>query len=200
MEFIYPWYLVGLAAISIPIVIHLFNFHRYKKVYFTNVRFLQAIQSETHRSSRLRNLILLLLRILFIITLVLAFAQPYIPASNNIKQGNPFAVSIYLDNSQSMETGMGNENLLHQAREKALEIVNSFSSTDKFQVLTNDLEGKYQHFVPANEASIWINDVKSSLAQVSTSTLLQTQANLLRYEKNYNHLAFFYFGFCQKHF
>jgi len=200
MEFIYPWYLVGLAAISIPIVIHLFNFHRYKKVYFTNVRFLQAIQSETHRSSRLRNLILLLLRILFIITLVLAFAQPYIPASNNIKQGNPFAVSIYLDNSQSMETGMGNENLLHQAREKALEIVNSFSSTDKFQVLTNDLEGKYQHFVPANEASICINDVKSSLAQVSTSTLLQTQANLLRYEKNYNHLAFFISDFARSTF
>lgn len=200
MEFIYPWYLVGLAAVSIPIVIHLFNFHRYKKVYFTNVRFLQAIQSETHRSSRLRNLILLLLRILFIIALVMVFAQPYIPASNNIRQGSPFAVSIYIDNSQSMETGAGNENLLHQAREKALEIVNSFTSTDKFQLLTNDMEGKYQHFVPANEANIWVNDVKSSLAYVSASTLLQTQAKLLHQEKNYNHLAFFISDFAKSTF
>ncbi len=77
MHFIHPWYLTGLLALAIPIIIHLFNFHRYKKIYFTNVRFLEVLQTETRRTSRLRNIILLLLRMLFITAVVLAFAQPY---------------------------------------------------------------------------------------------------------------------------
>ena len=40
MQFLSPLFLIGLAAVAVPIVVHLFNFRRYKKVYFSNVDFL----------------------------------------------------------------------------------------------------------------------------------------------------------------
>ena len=47
MQFLYPGFLFALAAIAIPIIIHLFNFRKFKKVYFTNVAFLKEIKHET---------------------------------------------------------------------------------------------------------------------------------------------------------
>ncbi|MBE0638176.1 MAG: BatA domain-containing protein, partial [Bacteroidales bacterium] len=44
MEFVNPLFLYGLAAIAIPIIIHLFNFRKFRKVYFTNVKFLEELQ------------------------------------------------------------------------------------------------------------------------------------------------------------
>ena len=59
MQFIYPLFLLAAAAIAIPIIIHLFYFRRFKKVYFTNVRFLKEVKEETSARSRLRNLLVL---------------------------------------------------------------------------------------------------------------------------------------------
>src|ERR1700745_1818876 len=103
MSFLYPQFLWALSLLSLPVIIHLFNFRRYKKVYFTNVKFLREIQEETKSSSRLKELLILAMRCLAIACLVLAFAQPFIPGGlNTAKRGNT-AVSIYIDNSFSME-------------------------------------------------------------------------------------------------
>ena len=79
MQFVNPLFLIGLVAIAVPILVHLFNFRRYKKVYFSNVDLLQQLQSETKKQSQLRQLLVLLARILAIVFLVLAFAQPILP-------------------------------------------------------------------------------------------------------------------------
>ena len=57
MHFINPWFLFGLLAIAIPVAIHLFNFRRYKKVFFTNVRFIKEVKQETRKQSQLRHLL-----------------------------------------------------------------------------------------------------------------------------------------------
>ena len=64
MQLLYPAFLLALAALAIPIIIHLFHFRRFKKVYFTNVRFLKEVKEETSNRSRLRNLLVLLMRLL----------------------------------------------------------------------------------------------------------------------------------------
>ena len=79
MNFVYPAFLYALSLIAIPIIIHLFNFRRYRTVYFTNVKFLKEIKEETAVQSRLKHWLVLISRILAIIFLVLAFAQPIIP-------------------------------------------------------------------------------------------------------------------------
>ena len=117
MQFVNPYILFGLAAISIPIIVHLFNFRRYRKVYFTNVKFIEELKLETQKRSKLKHLIVLLLRILAISFLVFAFAQPYIPLSENkIEQGISNAISIYIDNSFSMESSSENGLLIDEAK------------------------------------------------------------------------------------
>ena len=91
--------LIGLAAILVPIIIHLFNFRRYKTVYFSNVKMLEDIQKKkTKRASQIQQLIVLLLRVLGIACLVLAFAQPFLHGNTkSTKKGN--VISIFVDNS-----------------------------------------------------------------------------------------------------
>ena len=76
MRFLYPNMLWGLFALLIPILIHLFNFRRHKLVYFSNTTVLRSIQQENAKTRKLKYLVTLLLRCLFITALVLAFAFP----------------------------------------------------------------------------------------------------------------------------
>src|SRR3989339_2134555 len=103
MNFLYPYFLFSLFAISIPIIIHLFNFRKYKTIYFSNTAFLKDIKQQTKAKSELKHLLVLLARILAVASLVFAFAQPYIPVSENVKKANSEFVGIYIDNSFSMD-------------------------------------------------------------------------------------------------
>src|SRR6187431_3204710 len=112
MLFTYPAFLFALSALSIPIIVHLFNFRRFKKIYFTNVRFLKEIKQDTRNRSRLKHLLILASRILAVIFLVLAFAQPFIPAKGSKAVAGAKRVSVYIDNSFSMDAISSNGDLL----------------------------------------------------------------------------------------
>lgn len=137
MSFLYPSFLFALSALSIPVIVHLFNFRRYKKVYFTNVRFLKEVQQETRSKSTLKRILILLSRLLALSCLVFAFAQPYIPGNHTLKKGVR-NISIYIDNSFSMEAVGKNGSLLEDAKRRAAELVRSAAATDRFVLLTND--------------------------------------------------------------
>ncbi len=200
MHFIHPWYLTGLLALAIPIIIHLFNFHRYKKVYFTNVRFLEVLQTETRRTSRLRSLILLALRLLFITAVVLAFAQPYFGRNELLSRASGRAISIYLDNSLSMIDAQGSDNRLAKAKSKALEIVSVFSSGDQYHLITNDRPGFQQRLVSQSQAQLWINEAEPSARQVSAGDILDLQATTLKNTGKSGRIAFFVSDFSRSFF
>jgi hypothetical protein len=163
MMFVYPLFLWALAAISIPIIIHLFNFRRYKKVYFTNVHFLKELQLESQSKSRLKELLILLSRILMITLLVLAFAQPVLVNKNNsIANVSQKTVSIYFDNSFSMEEVNKQGQLFETARKTAKDIVNSYGSNDRFHLITNDFEGKHQRYYTKEDMLNELNEIKIS--------------------------------------
>ena len=109
-----PHLLYALFAIAIPIIIHLFNFRKHKTIYFSSVRFLKKIKEENKKTSELKNILVLLSRILAISFLVIAFAKPYIPTDST---QNPNDILLYLDNSQSMDVdfGKGNGAILHDS-------------------------------------------------------------------------------------
>src|ERR1700749_154283 len=102
MQFLHPGYLYALSAIAVPIIVHLFNFRRYKTVYFSNVKFLREVKEETTSRSRLKHLLVLAARLLALTFLVLAFAQPFIPNKRNTGAGGRRLISFYIDNSFSM--------------------------------------------------------------------------------------------------
>ncbi|MCB0480126.1 MAG: BatA domain-containing protein [Flavobacteriales bacterium] len=138
MKFIYPEFLLALLAVSIPIIIHLFNFRKYKKVFFTNVKFLREVVEETTNRSRLKHLLILASRVLAITFLVLAFAQPYLPTNENQKQIKSNAVSILLDNSFSMSGSSEQGPLIEVGKQYCYGILNSFEESDRFQFALND--------------------------------------------------------------
>ncbi len=96
ISFVYPGFLFALVLLSIPIIIHLFNFRKFRKIYFTNVGFLKELKEETTSRSRLKHLLVLLARMLAVAFLVLAFAQPYFPAEEGKKIASERVVSILL--------------------------------------------------------------------------------------------------------
>jgi hypothetical protein len=74
--FLYPLFLFGLAAASLPILIHLLNRRRLKRIKFPAVRFILLSQKRISRSYRLRHWLLLALRTLAVVLLALLLANP----------------------------------------------------------------------------------------------------------------------------
>ncbi len=159
IQFLYPEFLFALFAVAIPIIIHLFNFRRYKTVYFSNVRFLKNIKEETQSKSKLKHILVLISRILAITALVLAFAQPYIPENKDNKVVNNQIVSIYIDNSFSMEADSKFGNLLEVAKNKAINISDTYKADAKFLLITNELNPKHQYLVNKEQLKEFIQEV-----------------------------------------
>ncbi len=142
MSFIHPEFLWALALVSVPIIIHLFNFRRFKKEYFSNVSFLKELKQETKKQSRLKKLLILLFRILAVIFLVLAFAQPYLPDENKVPESS--VSFIYLDNSFSMEGSLKEGQAFQLAKTKVVELSNYLPANMLYHFLTNDFSGDFQ--------------------------------------------------------
>ena len=183
MQFVNPLYLFGLLAISIPVIIHLFNFRRFRRVYFTNVRFLQELKQQTQKQSQLRHLLILLMRILAVASVVFAFAQPYIPFSESqSKKASRNAVSIFVDNSFSMEAISAAGTLLDESKQKAREIAMAYRSADLFQLLTCDFEGRHQRLVTRDEFITMLEEVKITPSVRTFPEIIRRQYDLLKSE------------------
>jgi len=180
MNFLYPEFLWALISLAIPVIIHLFSFRKFKKVYFTNVRFLKQIKNESESTSKIKNLLILISRLLALACLVFVFAQPFIPKKNNAKKTGNKAVSIFIDNSFSMEAENKNGLLFEQSKNKAREIVKAYDDDDKFQLLTHDFEGKHQHLLTKDEFLQATDELKISSASKKLSEIYARQNDLLR--------------------
>lgn len=178
MQFLFPSFLWALIALAIPIVIHLFYFRRFKKVFFTNVKYLKEIKEETSNRNKLKNLLVLLSRCLAVAALVFAFAQPFIPTGSSVKSGINH-VSVFVDNSFSMTAARQDIPLLDFAKEKARLIINSYSEEDKFQVLTHDFEGRHQRFVSKEDALSFVDEIQVTPSVQDIDKISQRQKQLL---------------------
>ncbi|WP_367868689.1 BatA domain-containing protein [Pedobacter sp. WC2423] len=190
MNFLYPGFLFSLLAVAIPILIHLFNFRKFKKVYFSNVSFLKAVTVQHSSREKLRNLLILACRILAIIFLVLAFARPYWSSGSAGSPENGNLVNIYMDNSYSMEAVNKEGSLLDEAKRKAKAIAKQFQLNDKFQLTTNDFEGRHQRLVNAEELANLIDEVKVSPAERSLQQVINRQNSANAGKRNqYNYVV-----------
>ena len=175
MKFLYPQFLFALFGLAVPIIVHLFNFRRFKRVLFTNVRFLQEIKQDTRHRSRLKHLLVLAARLLALSFLVFAFAQPYLPAEKGAARAARNRVSIWVDNSFSMNAQGKYGPLLDVAREKAREIALSYAPSDQFQLVTNDFEGRHQRLVNRDEFLQLLEEVRPSSAVRTLDEVLRRQ-------------------------
>ena len=139
----------GLLALLIPIVIHLFNFRRHKLVYFSNTAVLRSIQQENAKTRKLKYLVTLLLRCLFIAALVLAFAFPYRPEKQLNVNTAESLVGVYIDNSMSMKGQSQRTTLIEDARQSARDLVHKLNPSNRYLLMTNSYE--IQNEYPMNQ-------------------------------------------------
>lgn len=161
MNFVFPQFFWAVSALSIPIIIHLFNFRRTKRIYFSNTRFLKQIKEETTQKRKLKQLLILASRLLFLFFLVLAFAQPFLPAKEQITSGR--SVIIYLDNSYSMSALVSDKvRALDAGSSFVLQIVDLFPAETRYKLLTNDFAPFSNSFKTKNEIIDLISSVRLS--------------------------------------
>ncbi|PKR80127.1 hypothetical protein CW751_11525 [Brumimicrobium salinarum] len=178
MSFVYPHILYFLFLLIIPIIIHLFNFRRYKKLYFSSLQFIKKVEKETNATRNLRHYLILACRMLAFTAIILAFAQPYIPTSTQNKSFER-VVPIYIDNSLSMSAKGSNGDLLNQAKTAVQEIVDAYPRGQKFMLLTNKLEGKEYRIINKTELEDRLAFIDfSAISRSITSPLESTNAYL----------------------
>ncbi len=163
MSFLFPQFLFGLLALAIPIIIHLFNFRKVKKIFFSNTQFLKNVKEVSTSKLKLKHLLILAARLLFITFLVLAFAQPFIPGENQALQNEH--VFIYLDNSQSMSNKVTTDlTAQEQSIDFINELINIYPQNTKYQLLTND-------FAPWSNIPKSKSEVEDLLSEIKLSSV-----------------------------
>ncbi len=170
MSFVYPQFLWALTALSIPILIHLFNFRKTVRLLFSNTRFLKQIKQETTQKRKLKQYLVLASRLLFLFFLIAAFAQPFLPAKEQITSGKD--IIIYLDNSFSMSAqSTDNARVLDAASGMVQEIGTLFPADTRFKFITND-------FAPFSNTFKTKTELLDLLAQLRLSPISRSAAEI----------------------
>src|SRR5947209_14943116 len=129
MSFLAPLFLFGLAALAIPVLVHLIQRERKRVIEFPSLMFVRRIPYQSVRRRRIRHWFLLLLRAAAVALIVAAFARPFLPqrAAANAISGGARDVVILLDQSASM--GYGGH--WAKARDAARTIVRGLGTNDR---------------------------------------------------------------------
>ena len=166
MQFKNPELLYALFLLVVPILIHLFQLRRFQKVKFTNVKFLKSVKLQTRKSSQLKKWITLVTRMLLLASVIIAFAQPFIPNTEAFNQKQETV--IYLDNSFSMQANGSNGTLLNEAIQ---DVINTIPEDEVISLFTNDKTFR----------SITVKALKNDLIQLTHSpTQLNYAATYLK--------------------
>ena len=122
MKWVYPEFLLAFGLLTIPILIHLFHFRKYKTVFFSSLTFVKNIEQEQKKPKKIKHLLILCCRLLVLSFLILAFARPYFPGKTEDKRTS--IIGVYLDNSYSMSRLGEKGELLSQAKELVRSLIN----------------------------------------------------------------------------
>jgi Aerotolerance regulator N-terminal/von Willebrand factor type A domain len=136
MSFLAPLFLIGAAAIGLPIIFHLIRRSSRDRVPFSSLMFLLPTPPRVTRRSKLENVVLLLLRCVVISLLAFAFARPFFskPVAPDPTARGGQKLLLLLDTSASMRRA----GLWSQAKEKARSILNSTAPADQVACFTFD--------------------------------------------------------------
>ncbi|MGH7872123.1 MAG: BatA domain-containing protein, partial [Candidatus Binatia bacterium] len=140
--FLYPLFLFGLAAASLPVLIHLLNRRRLKRIRFPAVRFILLSQKRISRSYRLRHWLLLALRTLAVVFLALLLANPIFQTGRGLfAGGGPVALVVLLDNSLSMRWSADGDGF-KQAKEAARLLISALNDGDRAALIPTNISEK----------------------------------------------------------
>lgn len=180
MTFLNPALLWGLLAVSIPVIIHIFNLKRTKKIEFSTLMFLKEIQQSKYKKIKLKQLLILLCRIAFIIFIVLAFSRPF--EKGYLFAGSSKAAScvlLILDDSFSMLNRETQGSEFDAAKKKMIESLSIFDENDEIYFATvSSISKADKNFLYKS-----INALKDSITNARVSDITRDIGSVLYYAK-----------------
>lgn len=149
MTFLNPLMLLGLGLIAVPVIIHMFNLRKARRVDFSSLMFVRRIEETEIKKLRLKEIILLLIRILLITFLVLSFANPFLKSRFSVTDIKNKTAILFLDNSFSMNNKSVDRNNFEKCKSSALEISGFYNPTynlrifqgSRRQMMVNNISG-----------------------------------------------------------
>ena len=197
MVFLNPAVLIGMLAAAIPVVIHLLNLKRLKKVEFSTLAFLKELQKSKIRRIKIKQWLLLLLRISIIALLVMAFARPTI---RSVSFGNSAAKTtafFLLDNSFSMSVIGERGTYFNQAKVLAKKMLDNFQDGDEVSVLFTSSNQKEEKKLASgfNPVKKLIDNSEISDVTKQHIPLLVDVLETLDKSKNFNKEVYFFSDF-----
>ena len=180
MNFLYPNMLWCLFALAIPLIVHLFNFRRHKVVYFSNTATLKTIEQENVKTKRLKYLIVLIMRMLFIAGLVFAFAYPYDSEQKLKTDDADNLIAVYIDNSMSMQSQSEEVKLVEDARSSARALVKRVSPSQRFVLLTNSRQPDNEYPMNQDEMLMSIDAMQTEASPMTFNNLYENLQMIMR--------------------
>ncbi len=177
MQFKNPELLYALFLLVIPIIVHLFQLRKFKKIAFTNVAFLKEAKLEARKSSQIKKWLILFTRMGILAALIFAFAQPFTSKNNTFKTEKETV--IYLDNSFSMQAKGNKGELLKRAVQDIItnipedEVITVFTNNAIFK--NNTIKAIKNDLLKLDYAS---NQLTSENAFLKSTTLLSDNSNV----------------------
>ncbi|HWD00671.1 MAG TPA: BatA domain-containing protein [Candidatus Sulfopaludibacter sp.] len=172
MGFLTPWFLAGIAAVGLPVWLHLLRKHKTTPLPFSSLMFFEKRTQSSIKHRRLRYLLLFALRALLFLLLVLAFAHPYITQKVLPRLRSNEVTVLAIDDSLSMRAG----DRLAQAKSQAKSVAASLHPGERAQVLSfgsrvSVLSEVTDDHLSLNAAidSIQGSDARTSFAELSRS-------------------------------
>jgi hypothetical protein len=201
MTFLNPLLLLGLAAAAIPLIIHLFNFRRPRRIEFSSLAFLHELKKSTMQRVRIKQWLLLALRTLAIAALALSFARPTLEGAMAGLFGNQgrTTTALVFDHSTSMTMRDGSGAYLDQAKLIATELLADFESGDEFILVpqptfsSSSSSSSSSSVVSYQNASAARDAIQAMEPEQGSSSLVQSiqlAANELTKQANLNRILY----------
>jgi hypothetical protein len=165
MSFLSPAFLLGLPLVAIPVLIHFFSRRQRNPIPWGAMEFLMTSATPRRRFLRLRDLLLLLLRIAIVLAIIGALAQPML-SSNWIGSSGPRDVILILDNSMSTARQIGSRTVFDRELDEAAKIMQQLKGTDVLRILLASPSPEWMDDSPVAGGSSGLRGLAARLRQL----------------------------------
>ncbi|MBK7230098.1 MAG: BatA and WFA domain-containing protein [Ignavibacteriales bacterium] len=189
MIFLNPAILFGLLAASIPVIIHLFNLRKLKKIEFSTLTFLKELQKNKIRKIKLKQWILLALRVLIILFVVMAFARPALQSmqiGGTTSAAKTTAIFI-LDDTFSMSVVDQKGSYFNQAKEIIKQVLSQLQEGDEVGlILVSNTKAENKLTSNLSEFIKNVDQIDLSFASADLNSSITKASQIISESKNFN--------------
>lgn len=169
--FVHPGFLWLAPLLALPVIIHLLNRIRYKRVRWAAIEFLLTTERRAVRRARLRQILLMALRVFLLTAALAALAQPVFRGGIARLLGGSANVAVLLDTSASMSASHASGAAFDRAKQLAVNVLGGLSQATRATAAHVSVHTEFAFAEP-------VSDLKAVAAVVKSGELVSGTADV----------------------